>query len=88
MSMETLKSEISTLPHDDLLALNDFVWSVAKSQQRAAVRNFVVGEKVEWDGRGNMRMEGTVKKLNQTTVSVLTISGGWKVTSTKLRKVG
>lgn len=49
---------------------------------------FRIGDKVSFKGRYNIPTEGTVTKINPTTVIVQTEQGSWKCAPTLLTKVG
>lgn len=50
-----------------------------RQKQRQEVHTFRYGEKVSFRSRSGFNVEGTVSKVNQTTVSVRTTAGQYRV---------
>ena len=52
--------------------------------ERTAVRQFVVGEKVQFTNRKGMPVGGTIRKINRKYIVVDTPVGGYRVPATML----
>jgi hypothetical protein len=64
------------------------IWDTVKlANQRASLmkaRNFVVGDKVRFTGRGGRRYEGTVTKIAMKNLVVATTAGSYRVPANML----
>lgn len=52
--------------------------------ERTAVRQFIVGEKVQFTNRKGMPVGGTIRKINRKYIVVDTPIGGYRVPATML----
>lgn len=52
--------------------------------ERTAVRQFIVGEKVQFTNRKGMPVGGTIRKINRKYIVVDTPVGGYRVPATML----
>lgn len=55
-----------------------------KSQQN--LRNFKVGENIEWASKNKTVMQGVITKINTKTVHCSTSKGPWKIHISLIRK--
>jgi hypothetical protein len=56
-----------------------------KSQQN--LRTFNIGDKIEWDSKKNIVMNGVITKINTKTVHCSTDKGPWRIHISLIRKI-
>ena len=81
--------DISKLSEDDLMDLNRRVIErlqvLRSAKSLAQLARFSVGMAVKFDTDDGRTITGTVARLNQRTVTVVTASGRWRVSPSLLR---
>jgi len=70
--------------HEDLNLIVEAVKLKRQYLERTAVRQFVVGEKVQFTNRKGMPVGGTIRKINRKYIVVDTPVGGYRVPATML----
>ena len=68
----------------DLNLIVDAVKLKRQYLERTAVRQFIVGEKVQFTNRKGMPVGGTIRKINRKYIVVDTPVGGYRVPATML----
>tara|TARA_Y100000385_G_scaffold41446_1_gene38614 strand:+ start:398 stop:673 length:276 start_codon:yes stop_codon:yes gene_type:complete len=86
--MNNVLTAIKAIHQADRNELNQIIEAVKLQQTflaKNAARSFTVGEAVQFKGRGNRTVIGTVSKVNPKTIVVDSPSQGrWKVTASML----
>ena len=81
--------DIARLSEDDLVELNrrivERLQLLRSAKSLAQVARFSVGMVVEFDADDGRTISGTVARLNQRTVTVVSASGRWRVSPSLLR---
>ena len=81
--------DISKLSEDDLMDLNrriiERLQLLRSAKSLTQLARFSVGMAVKFDTDDGRTITGTVARLNQRTVTVVTASGRWRVTPSLLR---
>jgi hypothetical protein len=89
-SMENIFGEIEKMSLEELIELNKFIAQRAKAlsfQQRAkASCKFQSGQKVRFTSKEGQMQEGSVIKVNRTTVDVMCNGAVWRVSSDLLSR--
>ena len=70
--------------NEDLNLIVEAVKLKRQYLERTAVRQFVVGEKVQFTNRKGMPVGGTIRKINRKYIVVDTPIGGYRVPATML----
>jgi|TARA_A200000159_G_scaffold28226_1_gene24908 hypothetical protein len=70
--------------NEDLNLIVEAVKLKRQYLERTAVRQFVVGEKVQFTNRKGMPVGGTIRKINRKYIVVDTPVGGYRVPATML----
>lgn len=84
--MQMAKLLISEMNMDELRNINSYLAICFKQQQSRAAKTFSKGDKVSFDHPKLGKVIGTVEKVNQKTVSVITAkNGNWKVAGSLLK---
>jgi hypothetical protein len=85
-------NEVQTLDMNQIKELETLMsarWSLLKRQKAAAASaSFSKGMKVQFKDKMGIVIEGTVTKINRTSISVETKFGKWNVHPTLLQPVG
>jgi|TARA_B100000929_G_scaffold176938_1_gene140175 hypothetical protein len=84
--MKMVKSLISNMDADNISDMSFALKQQRTFLGRSVIRDLVIGDKVEFDGR-NGRVSGTVSKVAIKNVSVDTSEGRWRVPASMLTKV-
>jgi hypothetical protein len=83
--------DLTTLSEDELIDLNqrivDRLQLIRSAKSLSQLAKFSVGMVVEFYTDDGRRMSGTVARLNQRTVTIVTGSGRWRVSPSLLRAV-
>jgi hypothetical protein len=86
--MNTVKTAVTAIRNADRNELNQIIEAVRLQQNflaRQSARSFMKGDAVQFTGRGNRTVVGTVIKVNPKTIVVDSPSQGrWKVTASML----
>lgn len=86
--MNTVKTAVTAIRNADRNELNQIIEAVKLQQNflaRQSARSFMKGDAVQFTGRGNRTVVGTVVKVNPKTIVVDSPSQGrWKVTASML----
>ena len=86
--MNTVQSAVTAIRNADRDELNQIIEAVKLQQTwlaKQSARSFNVGDAVQFTGRGNRKVVGTVAKVNPKTIIVDSPSQGrWKVTASML----
>lgn len=86
--MNTVKTAVTAIRNADRNELNQIIEAVKLQQNflaRQSARSFMKGDAVQFTGRGNRTVVGTVIKVNPKTIVVDSPSQGrWKVTASML----
>ena len=86
--MNTVQTAVTAIRNADRDELNQIIEAVKLQQNflaRSSARSFMIGDSVQFKGRGNRTVVGTVTKVNPKTVVVDSPSQGrWKVTASML----
>ena len=86
--MNTVQSAVTAIRNADRDELNQIIEAVKLQQTwlaKQSARSFNVGDAVQFIGRGNRTVVGTVSKVNPKTIVVDSPSQGrWKVTASML----
>ena len=86
--MNTVKTAVTAIRNADRNELNQIIEAVRLQQNflaRQSARSFMKGDAVQFTGRGNRTVVGTVVKVNPKTIVVDSPSQGrWKVTASML----
>ena len=86
--MNTVQTAVTAIRNADRNELNQIIEAVKLQQTwlaKQSARTFSVGDAVQFTGRGNRTVVGTVRKVNIKTVVVDSPSQGrWKVTASML----
>jgi hypothetical protein len=81
--------DISKLSEDDLMDLNrriiERLQLLRSAKSLTQLARFSVGMAVKFDTDDGRTITGTVARLNQRTVTVVTASGRWRVSPSLLR---
>lgn len=70
--------------NEDLNLIVEAVKLKRQYLERTAVRQFIVGEKVQFTNRKGMPVGGTIRKINRKYIVVDTPVGGYRVPATML----
>ena len=70
--------------NEDLNLIVEAVKLKSQYLERTAVRQFIVGEKVQFTNRKGMPVGGTIRKINRKYIVVDTPIGGYRVPATML----
>tara|TARA_A100001015_G_scaffold256476_1_gene298533 strand:+ start:1966 stop:2241 length:276 start_codon:yes stop_codon:yes gene_type:complete len=70
--------------NEDLNLIVEAVKLKRQYLERTAVRQFIVGEKVQFTNRKGMPVGGTIRKINRKYIVVDTPIGGYRVPATML----
>ena len=86
--MNTVQTAVTAIRNADRNELNQIIEAVKLQQNflaRQSARTFMKGDAVQFTGRGNRTVVGTVIKVNPKTILVDSPSQGrWKVTASML----
>jgi|TARA_B110000977_G_scaffold182208_1_gene243627 hypothetical protein len=86
--MNNVQTAINAIRNTDRNELNQIIEAVKLQQNflaRQSARSFMKGDAVQFTGRGNRTVVGTVIKVNPKTILVDSPSQGrWKVTASML----
>ena len=86
--MNNVQTAINAIRNTDRNELNQIIEAVKLQQNflaRQSARTFMKGDAVQFTGRGNRKVVGTVVKVNPKTIVVDSPSQGrWKVTASML----
>ena len=86
--MNTVQTAVTAIRNADRNELNQIIEAVKLQQNylaRQSARTFMKGDAVQFTGRGNRKVVGTVVKVNPKTIVVDSPSQGrWKVTASML----
>ena len=86
--MNTVQTAVTAIRNADRNELNQIIEAVKLQQTflaKQSARTFSVGDAVQFTGRGNRTVVGTVSKVNPKTIVVDSPSQGrWKVTASML----
>jgi len=86
--MNTVQTAVTAIRNADRNELNQIIEAVKLQQNflaRQSARTFMKGDAVQFTGRGNHKVVGTVVKVNPKTIVVDSPSQGrWKVTASML----
>jgi len=86
--MNTVQTAVTAIRNADRNELNQIIEAVKLQQNflaRQSARTFMKGDAVQFTGRGNRTVVGTVSKVNPKTIVVDSPSQGrWKVTASML----
>lgn len=86
MSKKIGYNDLVNLSVEELHDLNHQIVEVLRLKQSELVRNFRVGDKVQFEHRGRV-IEGVVRKVNRKTVAVTTDLGGFKCSPSLLTAI-
>ena len=74
---------LAQMSDDELLSLNKEIIALLMARQRHEQREgllaFDVGERVSFQGPEGRPINGTIKRVNQKTLSIVTDHGLWKI---------
>jgi len=70
--------------NEDLNLIVEAVKLKRQYLERTAVRQFIVGEKVQFTNRSGVPVGGTIRKINRKYIVVDTPIGGYRVPATML----
>ena len=77
------KPSLTHMSDDELLSLNHEIIDLLMARQREEKQNdlsaFGVGERVSFQGPEGQPISGTIKRVNQKTITVVTDYGQWKI---------
>jgi uncharacterized protein (DUF2126 family) len=86
--MNTVQTAVTAIRNADRDELNQIIEAVKLQQNflaRSSARSFMIGDAVQFTGRGNRTVIGTVAKVNPKTIVVDSpTQGRWKVTASML----
>jgi uncharacterized protein (DUF2126 family) len=86
--MNTVQTAVTAIRNADRDELNQITEAVKLQQNflaRSSARSFMIGDAVQFTGRGNRTVIGTVAKVNPKTIVVDSpTQGRWKVTASML----
>ena len=83
--MNTVLDQVSKMDSAELNRVVDAVKLRRTFVAKESARGLFIGDSVQFTGRGNRTVVGTVTKVNTKTVVVDTVSDGkWKVTASML----
>ena len=89
--MNTVQTAVTAIRNTNRDELNQIIEAVKLQQTYLAkqlARTFSVGDAVQFTGRGNRTVVGTVSKVNPKTIVVDSPSQGrWKVTASMLKSL-
>lgn len=89
--MNNVQTAITAIRNTDRNELNQIIEAVKLQQNflaRNSARSFMIGDAVQFTGRGNRKVVGTVIKVNPKTIVVDSPSQGrWKVTASMLESL-
>ena len=84
-----MEFDLAELSEDDLVELNrrivERLQLLRSAKSLAQVARFSVGMTVEFDSDDGRTISGTVVRLNQRTLTVVTASGRWRISPSLLR---
>ena len=87
-TVQTVQTAVTAIRNADRNELNQIIEAVKLQQTwlaKQSARTFSVGDAVQFTGRGNRTVVGTVSKVNPKTIVVDSPSQGrWKVTASML----
>ena len=90
--MNTVQTAVTAIRNADRNELNQIIEAVKLQQTflaKQSARTFSVGDAVQFTGRGNRTVVGTVSKVNPKTIVVDSpTQGKWKVTASMLTQIG
>lgn len=74
---------LDQMSDDELLSLNhkivDLLMARQSQQRRDGLSEFDVGERVSFQGPEGRPISGTIKRVNQKTLTIATDHGQWKI---------
>jgi hypothetical protein len=83
--------DLTKLSEDELIALNrrivERLQLMRSAKRLTQLARFSVGMLVEFDTDDGRTVTGTVARLNRQTATVVTASGHWRVSPSRLRAV-
>ena len=83
--MNTVLDQVSKMDAADLNRVVDAIKLRRTFVAKESARGLFIGDSVQFTGRGNRTVTGTVTKVNTKTVVVDTVRDGkWKVTASML----
>lgn len=89
--MNNVQTAITAIRNTNRDELNQIIEAVKLQQNflaRNSARSFMIGDAVQFTGRGNRKVVGTVIKVNPKTIVVDSPSQGrWKVTASMLESL-
>ena len=89
--MNTVQTAVTAIRNTNRDELNQIIEAVKLQQTwlaKQSARTFSVGDAVQFTGRGNRTVVGTVSKVNPKTIVVDSPSQGrWKVTASMLKQM-
>ena len=89
--MNTVQTAVTAIRNADRNELNQIIEAVKLQQTflaKQSARTFTVGDAVQFTGRANRTVVGTVSKVNPKTIVVDSPSQGrWKVTASMLKSL-
>jgi hypothetical protein len=91
MLSTVLIQEVQNLSMEEIRELDDLVrarWNTLKREKsRTAASNFKTGMSVQFQDKTGITIEGTIEKINRTSISVVTKFGMWRVHPSLLTEV-
>lgn len=89
--MNNVQTAITAIRNTNRDELNQIIEAIKLQQNflaRNSARSFMIGDAVQFTGRGNRKVVGTVVKVNPKTIVVDSPSQGrWKVTASMLESL-
>ena len=77
------KPNLASMSDDELLSLNheiiDLLMVRQRQEQRDGLLALSVGEQVSFQGPEGRPISGTIKRVNQKTLTIVTDHGQWKI---------
>lgn len=74
---------LAQMSDDELLSLNreivDLLMARQRQEQREGLLAYDVGERVSFQGPEGRPISGTIKRVNQKTLTIATDHGQWKI---------
>lgn len=91
MTKEQILLALPKLSEQDLREVYENTLDILKHQQTMrqfeATKAFKINDKVFFDSKRGMRVEGTISKINVKSIKVVTANGIWNVSPSMLQKV-
>ena len=87
--VQTAITAIRDMNNDEINQVVEAIKLQRTFNARTATRSLTVGDTVQFAGRANRTVVGTVEKINRKTVVVNSpTQGKWKVTASMLTQIG